>query len=67
MGTYIHGIFDNNNYRRAVIDALRIRKGLTPLVTFNDVQARKEKSYDNLAATVRNNINMKLLYQIIGG
>ncbi|MGI6091396.1 MAG: cobyric acid synthase [Veillonellaceae bacterium] len=67
MGTYIHGIFDNNNYRRAIIDALRIRKGLNPLISFNDVQARKEKSYDNLAATVRNHLNMKLLYQIIGG
>lgn len=67
MGTYLHGIFDNNNYRRAVIDALRVRKGLAPLVAFNDVQARKEKSYNYLAATVRNNLNMKLLYQIIGG
>ncbi|MDD4600270.1 Cobyric acid synthase [bioreactor metagenome] len=66
MGTYIHGIFDNNEYRRALINALRIRKGLVPMSTFSDVQARKQKSYDDLAATVRNNLNMKLLYQIIG-
>lgn len=66
LGTYIHGIFDNNEYRRAVIDALRIRKGLKPLIKYNDVQACKQANYDRLAKTVRSSINMKLLYQIIG-
>lgn len=66
MGTYIHGIFDNNNYRRALINALRARKGLPPLVINNDIRARKEKSYDNLAAIVRNSFDMKLLYKILG-
>ncbi|VBB06831.1 cobyric acid synthase cobq [Lucifera butyrica] len=66
MGTYIHGIFDNNRYRRAVIDALRVRKGLNPLTVFRDVQAEKEESYNQLANIVRKSLNMDLIYQILG-
>lgn len=66
MGTYIHGIFDNNKYRRSIINALRLRKGLAPLTTFSDMQTHKEQSYDNLAATVRNNLDMNRLYRIMG-
>ncbi|MDU4960333.1 MAG: cobyric acid synthase [Sporomusaceae bacterium] len=66
MGTYIHGIFDNDAYRRAVLDKLRLRKGLEPLGAVQDTQARKQASYDRLAATVRASLDMKLIYQIMG-
>lgn len=66
MGTYIHGIFDNDRYRRALIDALRIRKGLQPLSTINDTQTRKQNSYNRLAETVRQSLDMNLLYRIMG-
>ena len=34
MGTYIHGVFDNDEFRRFIINQLRLRKGLdeTPVV-----------------------------------
>lgn len=66
MGTYIHGIFDNDEYRRAVLDRLRLRKGLPPLKTVQDTQARKQESYDRLAAVVRNSLNMNVIYRIMG-
>jgi adenosylcobyric acid synthase len=66
MGTYIHGIFDNDAYRRAVLDAIRVRKGLLPLGVVGDTQAKKQASYDRLADTVRNSLNMELVYQILG-
>jgi adenosylcobyric acid synthase len=66
MGTYIHGIFDNDGYRRAVIDALRVRKGLAPLKTVCDTQARKEASYNRLAAVVRDSLDMELVYRVMG-
>lgn len=66
MGTYIHGIFDNDSYRRAVLNALRERKGLSALENESSTTARKEASYDRLAATVRANMNMELLYNIMG-
>ena len=66
MGTYLHGIFDNDEYRRAVIDALRVKKGLKALGVVVSTNKRKQLSYDRLAATVRESLNMDLLYQIIG-
>lgn len=66
MGTYIHGIFDNDVYRRSILNALRVRKGLVPIETVNDTHTRKENSYNRLAETVRNSLNMDLLYTILG-
>ena len=65
MGTYIHGIFDNDGYRRAILDALRVRKGLTPLGVVGDTRQRKEASYDRLAAVVRESLDMDLVRRIM--
>ncbi|WP_425060751.1 Cobyric acid synthase [Sporomusa carbonis] len=67
MGTYMHGIFDNDGYRRAVLDALRVRKGLAPLGVTQDTQARKEAAYDRLADVVRQSMDMDLVYRIMNG
>lgn len=66
MGTYIHGIFDNDEYRRSLLNALRKRKGLTPIESVNDTHTRKESSYNRLADTVRNSLNMELIYKLLG-
>ncbi len=42
MGTYLHGIFDNDEYRRSLINALRIRKGLPAIASEGDTQKRKK-------------------------
>ena len=65
MGTYIHGIFDNDEYRRAVLDALRVRKGLAPLGVILDTQARKDAAYNRLAGVVRQSMDMDLVYRIM--
>lgn len=65
MGTYMHGIFDNDAYRRAVLDALRVRKGLSPLGIVQDTLARKDAAYDRLAGVVRQSMNMDLVYRIL--
>lgn len=66
MGTYIHGIFDNDRYRRGLLNSLRLRKGLLPLETVQDTQTRKQESYNRLADTVRNSLDMDLIYRIMG-
>lgn len=66
MGTYIHGIFDNDRFRRAIINALRVRKGLPGLNVMTDTNVRKQQAYNRLADTVRNSLNMKTLYEIMG-
>jgi adenosylcobyric acid synthase len=57
-GTYIHGIFENDSFRRAVINHIRAGKGLSPAtdpVCYNELQ---ERALDRLAAVVRENIDM---------
>lgn len=66
MGTYIHGIFDNDVYRRSLLNGLRLAKGLAPIETINDTYTRKQNSYNRLADTVRNSLDMKLIYTLLG-
>lgn len=61
MGTYIHGIFDNDRYRRAVLNALRRRKGLPPIVSPLAYARDKEARYDRLAAAVRRSMDIAQL------
>jgi len=67
MGTYIHGIFDNDSYRRKLLNALRTIKGLAPITVINDTYTRKQNSYNRLADTVRHSLNMDLVYECMGG
>ena len=65
LGTYIHGIFDNDEFRRKLLNILRDRKGLTPLENTVNTYAQKQYSYNRLADTVRKNLNMNLLNKIM--
>ena len=65
-GSYIHGIFDQEDVAKTLVAALYKEKGLDceELAGLN-VQAYKEQQYDLLAQGIRENINMELLYQIL--
>src|SRR3990170_2679645 len=66
MGTYIHGIFDNDDFRTKLIDYLRLKKGLNPSNgRYADFKTIKELRYNELADIVRRNINMNLVYSMI--
>ena len=65
LGTYIHGIFDNDNFRRQILNAIRRRKNLPPLEVTRNFRAEKQKNYERLAKIVRENLNMELLNKII--
>ena len=65
FGTYCHGIFDNDELRRAVINALRERKGLEALPVQFRYCAYKESEYDRLADAVRKHFDMKEFYRIL--
>ena len=66
FGTYVHGIFDNDAFRRDILNALRLRKGLEPLKNTHNTQAEKQHSYDRLAKIVRESLDMKKLREIMG-
>ncbi|MBI5556774.1 MAG: cobyric acid synthase [Deltaproteobacteria bacterium] len=64
-GTYLHGIFDADPFRRWLIDRLRVRRGLAPqgrvLVAYD-----LEAAFDRLADTVRRGLDMQAIYRLLG-
>lgn len=66
LGTYLHGLFDNDHFRRQVLDALRVRKGLFPLGKIVNRSEVKEAAYNRLAQTVRTSLDMSLIKQLMG-
>jgi cobyric acid synthase CobQ/L-threonine-O-3-phosphate decarboxylase len=64
-GTYLHGIFDSDPFRRWFIDTLRARAGLARLdrvVHTYDL----EPALDRLAATVRTALDMDAIHRLLG-
>ncbi len=63
-GTYLHGLFEADLFRRQFLNELRQAKGLTPLEShaLYDV----DKSLNILADHVRANFDMKRVYQLMG-
>lgn len=66
-GCYVHGVFDRPEAARAVVSALLEQKGLNPdAVEALDLAAYKEEQYDKLADVIRENLDMKAVYEILG-
>ena len=65
-GTYVHGIFDEAGIAEAILRAVAGRRGITfdGKAAF-DVRAYKESQYDLLAKTVREALDMDLVYRIL--
>ena len=68
FGTYIHGIFDNDNFRRHILNLIRREKGWGPLAEENVVSIReqREKDFDKLAEVVRTSLDIDKIYEIMG-
>ena len=64
-GSYLHGIFDSDPFRRWFINRLRQRQGLTPLLGI-PTPYDLEPAFDRLAATVRESVDMNRIYQLLG-
>jgi adenosylcobyric acid synthase len=65
IGTYVHGIFDNDEFRLELINCLRRKKGLSPIQPEDLSTVDKEKQYDKLADLFRKHIRMDLVYGMI--
>ena len=62
-GTYIHGVFDADNFRRDFLNRIRQDKGWPSLAQGTAFDSDRE--FDKLADIVRENIDLKLLYRIL--
>jgi adenosylcobyric acid synthase len=64
-GTYLHGIFDADEFRRWFVDGLRRRRGLAPLVKIQSVYD-VDAAIDRLADVVRESLPIEDIYMIMG-
>ena len=66
-GTYLHGIFDNDNLRQNLIKELKRKKGIKDDY-FSGLSFKrwKETQYDMLARHVREHVDMEKIYRILG-
>lgn len=65
LGTYLHGLFHNLDFRRTLLNSLRRRRGLPERQSKATLE--KEKQYDKLADLVRCSLDMTAIYKIMEG
>lgn len=66
-GGYIHGVFDEVEFRTAWIEAVYAQKGATRgSVNPLSLQEYREKQFDKLADILRENLDMEQIYAICG-
>jgi adenosylcobyric acid synthase len=69
-GTYIHGVFDNDAFRRGFLQRLRRQRGgggaSTPPEEAFRYRDWKEEQYDQLAVHVRQNCDVAAIYRLMG-
>lgn len=64
-GTYLHGIFDADEFRRWFIDRLRVRRHLPAVGRVLAVYDLQE-AFDRLAGVVRQSLKMDEIYRLLG-
>jgi adenosylcobyric acid synthase len=66
-GTYLHGIFDEEDFREAFLNMIYAEKGIqrtdTAAITYEQY---REMQYDKLADILRKSLDMEKIYDIIG-
>jgi adenosylcobyric acid synthase len=61
LGTYVHGFFDNDNFRHSFLAAARGAVDLAPAETWAHVAAEREARIDRLALHLRKSLNINLI------
>jgi len=64
-GTYLHGIFDNDAFRRGIINRAREKKGHQPLCSTVSFSLLRDRALDRLASMVRDNIDMAFVRRLL--
>lgn len=64
-GTYLHGFFDDDGCRKAVLTGLAHRKGIDIALDAFSMNDYKNRQYDLLAQNMRDALDMDLIYRIL--
>jgi adenosylcobyric acid synthase len=65
-GTYLHGVFDSDGFRKSFLNNLRTHKGTGPSHT-GSYELLKQEGFDKLADIVRTSLDMGKIYALING
>lgn len=70
IGTYLHGLFDEEEFREAFLSYLWERKGMRRIIPDKEMKmtynAYKEKQLENLAAFLRKHLDIPAIYRMMG-
>lgn len=64
-GTYLHGIFHNDEFRRYIINHHRVKKGLVPLNQIYSYSQFQENRIENLAHLVEKYLDIESIFKLI--
>jgi adenosylcobyric acid synthase len=66
VGTYLHGLFDGDEFRHAFVSAARKFCCLTPPRELSDWGSKRRESLDRLATTVRESLDLPRIFDWVG-
>jgi adenosylcobyric acid synthase len=61
IGTYVHGFFNNDDFRHSFVQAARAALGLAPAMTWVHAAAEREARIDRWAGHLRKSLNLNLI------
>ena len=66
FGTYLHGIFDDIDFTRTILNNIRKMKNLEPIESnVKSFKEFKNQQYDKLADYLREHLDMEKIYEIM--
>ncbi|MGH9914789.1 MAG: cobyric acid synthase [Pyrinomonadaceae bacterium] len=65
IGSYLHGLFDTDDFRHSILSAVRVARGLNPAPLYSFYSTTREARLDRLAEVVRNSINLTSIYDLL--
>lgn len=66
IGTYLHGVFDDDAFRHSFVEAARAACQLVPPQSYSHFRAEREARFDRLAAHVRGALDLEMVLGWIG-
>jgi adenosylcobyric acid synthase len=65
VGTYVHGLFDDDEFRHDFLKAARAVCGLATIGKYLSVTADRQRRIDRLASHVRRSLDMRFIYRFV--